>query len=64
MGSNFVGPTVGINIVRKIGDQPLLIQKNDSDEILKLEPLVYADKSLSLTIRVLSNELREGMVSF
>lgn len=62
MGSNFISPAVAINIVKEIGHEVLSIKKEDSDEILQVSAQSKNEQKGNFSIRILSSELREGMV--
>ncbi len=73
MGSNFITPTVSINILKKISladslklpkVQTLNVNNNTNNEteFVTINPPENSNKTDFVQIRILSNELRDGMV--
>ena len=48
--------------MKEIGNEPLTIEKHNSDELLQIDAISKNEQKGNFSIRILSSEFREGMV--
>lgn len=63
-GSNLITPTLPINLVISLDPHVLNIQKASSIEMIDIKPATGHTFDKPLNIRILSSEVRQGMVIY